>query len=121
MTTPWQAPQSQESRSQVSRPVPAATWPVEIEIHEHDAEKSCSQATARLRTRDKTLEGHGEAGCRSRHADTVQVSRQLAAARALADLAHQLFELASTQDAAAVAHRRTLGLPTPDVDCDQRP
>ncbi|MDV7084296.1 MULTISPECIES: dsRBD fold-containing protein [Rhodococcus] len=92
----------QGSGAAVTRPVPATTWPVEIEIHEPDAEQTCSRATARLRTHGKALlEGQGEAGCHSRHADTVQVSRQMAAARALTDLAHQLFELAATQDAAA--------------------
>ncbi len=78
---------------------------------------TCSRATARLHTRDETIEGQGEAGCRSRHADTVQVSRQMAAARALTDLAHQLFELAATDDAAACAHGHRLA--KPDVGCEQ--
>lgn len=112
---------AQGSRAAVNRPVPAATWPVEIEVREPDAEQMCSRATARLRSRDRTLEGHGEAGCRPRHADTVQVSRQMAAARALTDLAHQLFELAATQDAAACGTGTHPGPPRPAVDCDQRP
>ncbi|MFD7006179.1 dsRBD fold-containing protein [Rhodococcus sp. JVH1] len=89
------------SGASVNRPVPSTVWPVDVEIHEHDAEQTRSLATARLHTRDATLEGQGEAPCRSRHAGTVQVSRQLATARALTDLAHQLFELAAAQDAAA--------------------
>ncbi|WP_231914157.1 MULTISPECIES: dsRBD fold-containing protein [unclassified Rhodococcus (in: high G+C Gram-positive bacteria)] len=94
----------------MNRQVPATTWPVEIEIHEPDAEQTCSRATARLRTHDKALlEGRGEAGCHSRNADIVQVSRQMAAARALTDLAHQLFELAAAQDAAAGGHGREFG------------
>ncbi|PBC40058.1 DUF1876 domain-containing protein [Rhodococcus sp. ACS1] len=104
MTMPWQDHESQGCRPAMSRPIPATSWPVEIEIRETDAEPTCSRATARLHTRDETIEGQGEAGCRSRHADTVQVSRQMAAARALTDLAHQLFELAATDDAAACAH-----------------
>ncbi|EID77896.1 hypothetical protein W59_21133 [Rhodococcus opacus RKJ300 = JCM 13270] len=101
MTDQWHGRDVQGPGAAVTRPLPATMLPVEIEIYEPDAEPTRSRARARLRTHDKTLlEGRGEASCHSRHG-TVQVSREMAAARALTDLAHQLFELAATEDAAA--------------------
>ncbi|MDT2007594.1 DUF1876 domain-containing protein [Rhodococcus opacus] len=112
MTTQRHPSRTQGSRSAVNRPVAATTWPVEIAIREPDAEHACSTATARLLTRDKTvLEGKGLAECRSRNADVVEISRSMAAARALSDLAHQLFEVAATHEAMTCTHGHELDGP----------
>jgi hypothetical protein len=77
-------------------------WSVSIVIDGHkpdDADMSVS-ARARLpRPDDTALEGTGSASLHSTHFDVVTIGKQLAVARALADLSHQLFESASEYEA----------------------
>lgn len=83
-------------------------WSVEIVIDEHDADEggSKTRAQARLRTRDThTLVG-GVGLARRNPADTEIPEiggDELATARALADLAHQLIELTAA-DVEAATH-----------------
>ncbi len=77
-------------------------WEVEVFIDEHDAR---TRAKARLHTRDTTVEGVGFA--RQNPADTyvAEIGDELAVARALSDLAHQLL-LATASDIEAMTHQR---------------
>ena len=66
-------------------------WSVNITLDEHDGQ---TRATARLRTRDRTqLEGVGMARLNPADSDIPEIGDELATARALADLAHQLIEV----------------------------
>jgi hypothetical protein len=67
-------------------------WSVVIDIHEDPGR---TRATARLFTRDDTeLCGTGEARRNPTDREVPEIGAELAAARALADLQHQLFESA---------------------------
>ncbi|MFD9668654.1 dsRBD fold-containing protein [Rhodococcus sp. NPDC059968] len=74
-------------------------------------------ARARLpRPDDTALEGTGSARLHSTHFDVVTIGKQLAVARALADLSHQLFESASkyeaiTRSALRLRHRTSAAAP----------
>ncbi|MFC0449234.1 dsRBD fold-containing protein [Rhodococcus jostii] len=94
-------------------------WSVSIVIDEHkpdDADMSVS-ARARLpRPDDTALEGTGSTRLHSTHFDVVTIGKQLAVARALADLSHQLFESASeyeaiTRSALRIRHRTSEAAP----------
>jgi uncharacterized protein DUF1876 len=65
----------------------ADSWPVEIALREDDGQ---TRAEARL-TRDGVgLIGHGLARCNPDDQEVTQIGDEIAAARALSDLAHQL-------------------------------
>ncbi|MEU2005776.1 dsRBD fold-containing protein [Rhodococcus sp. NPDC019627] len=70
-------------------------WSVDIVIDEHDSGEAGSRtrAQARLRTHDKTaLTGVGTARRNPKDTEIPEIGDELAAARALADLSHQLIE-----------------------------
>ena len=76
-------------------------WMVEIDIDERDGE---THAEARLKTRDtEKLRGHGRARCNPADWDVPEIGAELAASRALSDLAHRLLGAAAT-DIEAVTH-----------------
>ena len=73
----------------------ARTWTVEIFIDEHEDQRR-THAEARLRTRDKTaLTGEGVALRNPADFEVPEIGDELAVARALADLSHQLMETAA--------------------------
>ncbi len=77
--------------------VAAKRWAVDIFIDEHDDVRR-THAEARLHTGDATdLRGTGWAQRHPRDREVPEIGDELAAARALSDLSHQLL-LAATQD-----------------------
>lgn len=77
------------------------TWSVELAIDEHDDR---TRALARLHTRDNTeLTGVGLARKSPDDPMVPEIGDELAAARALSDLAHQLLECCA-QDLEQVVH-----------------
>ncbi|WP_072691636.1 DUF1876 domain-containing protein [Rhodococcus marinonascens] len=83
-------------------------WSVDIVIEEHDSEEggSKTRAQARLRTSDTdTLVGIGRARRNPNDPEIPEVGDELATARALADLSHQLIE-ATVSDLEAATHGR---------------
>lgn len=66
----------------------AKQWTIDVYIDEHDKQ---TRATARLHNRDETgLVGVGLARLRPTDTNVPEIGDELAVARALADLAHQL-------------------------------
>ena len=77
------------------------TWNVEVLIGERDGQ---THAEARLRTKDHThLTAVGRSRARPTDRDVPEIGAELATARALADLSHQLLE-AAVDDIAGVTH-----------------
>jgi len=77
-------------------------WHVEILI---DAHEQATRAEARLRAGDRThLVGIGGATCRPTDSNVPEIADELAAARALSELAHQLLD-AVVQDIEAVTQQ----------------
>jgi hypothetical protein len=77
-------------------------WNVEIFIDEHDGS---TRAEARLKTADTThLVGTGTARRNPRDVEVPEIGDELAAARALSELAHQLLD-AAADDIEAVTRR----------------
>jgi hypothetical protein len=71
----------------------AKRWSVEIHIDEHE---SRTRAEARLHTADRThLVGTGLARLNPADRDVPEIGDELAASRALSDLAHQLLDAAA--------------------------
>ena len=66
-------------------------WRLTLYLDEHDGQ---TRATARLHTRDTELTGVGTANRNPRDVDVPEIGDELAAARALSDLAHKLFSAA---------------------------
>ncbi|MFC0453247.1 DUF1876 domain-containing protein [Rhodococcus jostii] len=84
------------------------TWLVEIVIDEHDSDEggTRTRAQARLRTRDtRTFVGTGLARRNPEDTEIPEIGEELATARALSDLAHQLIE-ATAADVEAATHSR---------------
>ena len=78
------------------------SWPVEISLHE---EEGRTRAEARL-TRDGVgMTGHGLARRNPDDREVTQVGEEIAAARALSDLAHQLLSDAAGQ-IEGITHQR---------------
>jgi len=78
-------------------------WSVDIYLEETDGE---THAEARLAARDTDgLRGRGTARCNPVDWDVPEIGAELAAARALSDLAHRLFDAAAA-DIEAVTHER---------------
>ncbi len=69
------------------------SWPVEISLREEDRE---TRAEARL-TKGVGLLGHGVARCNPDDQEVMQIGEEIAAARALSDLAHRLLSYAAGQ------------------------
>ena len=71
-------------------------WSVEIFIDEHEDDRT-TNAGARLRTNDKTqLVGRGTAHRNPSDTDIAEIGDELAAARALSNLAHELLDAAAS-------------------------
>ena len=85
-------------------------WRVEIVIDEH-ADERRTHAQARLLMQDQAARGDGTAWRDPRDAKVPAVGDQIAAARALADLARQLLDAARTDQASTVEVRRPGGEP----------
>ena len=79
----------------------AEVWKMSLHLDEHDGQ---TRATVRLHTRDTMLTGVGLAYRNPRDADVPEIGDELAAARALSALAHQLFD-ATVSDIEAITHR----------------
>jgi Rv2632c-like len=80
-------------------------WNIEVFIDEH-AEERRTHAEARLHTNDETrLVGRGAAHRHPDDADVAEIGDELAVARALSDLAHQLLD-AAAGDIEQVTHQR---------------
>jgi hypothetical protein len=76
-------------------------WSIDIYLDETDGE---THAEARLTTRETDgLRGRGRARCNPADWDVPEIGAELAAARALSDLAHRLFDAAAA-DIEAVTH-----------------
>jgi hypothetical protein len=83
------------------------SWPVEISLHEEDGE---TRAEARL-TRDSVgMIGHGLARRSPDDQEVPQIGEEIAAARALSDLAHQLLSDAAGQIEGITHERARLSL-----------
>jgi hypothetical protein len=84
-----------------ARPV-SKSWSVQIDLGEHEGR---TRAVARLHTTDRTsLTGTGSARLNPADPDVPEIGDELAAARALSDLAHALLE-ATAEDIAGVLHK----------------
>jgi hypothetical protein len=83
-------------------------WTVDIYIDEH-ADERMTHAEARLNTNDKTrLTGKGIAHRHPDDAEVAEIGDELAVARALSDLSHQLVHAAATDIEAVTKHRAYL-------------
>jgi hypothetical protein len=80
----------------------ANTWPVEISVHEEDGK---TRAEARLIKEDLDMIGHGLARRNPHDQEVTQIGEEIAAARALSDLAHQLLDQAAWQ-IESITHER---------------
>ena len=79
------------------------TWDVEIFIAEHD--DNTTRAEARLRTgEDTALTGVGIARQNPHDVNVPEIGDELAAARALSELAHRLLD-AAAEDIEGMTHR----------------
>jgi hypothetical protein len=77
-------------------------WHVEIHIDEHDGK---TRAVARLHNRDETgLVGMGLARLNPTDRDVPEIGDELAVARAMSDLGHQLLN-AAAGDIEQITHR----------------
>lgn len=76
-------------------------WHIELFLEEEDGRTA---ARAVLHTRDTHVEGAGSARRNPRDSDVPEIGDELAAARALADLAHRLLD-ATIGDIEAVTGR----------------
>jgi Domain of unknown function (DUF1876) len=83
------------------------SWPVEISVHEEDPE---TRAEARLTTQTGGMVGHGLARRNPDDQEVTQIGEQIAAARALSDLAHQLLSDAAGQIEGITHQRANLSL-----------
>ena len=83
------------------------SWPVEVSLHEEGGQ---TRAEARL-TRDGVgLTGHGLARRHPGDREVTQIGEEIAAARALSDLAHQLLSDAAGQIEGITHERARLSL-----------
>jgi hypothetical protein len=78
------------------------SWPVEITLHEEDRE---TRAEARLIKNRIGMVGHGLARRNPDDQEVTQIGEEIAAARALSDLAHQLLSDAAGQ-IEGITHQR---------------
>lgn len=85
----------------------AGTWPVEISLHEDDGQ---TRAEARLARDGAGMTGHGLARRHPGDREVTQIGEEIAAARALSDLAHQLLSDAAGQIEGITHERAHLSL-----------
>ena len=78
------------------------SWPVEISLHEEDG---TTRAEARLSKDGVGMIGHGLARRNPDDQKVTQIGEEIAAARALSDLAHQLLSDAAGQ-IEGITHQR---------------
>jgi hypothetical protein len=84
----------------------AKHWTIDVFIDEHSGDRK-TRAEARLHTGDRTaLRGTGTARRDPRDREVPEVGDELAAARALFDLAHRLLE-AAARDIEDLTHARS--------------
>jgi hypothetical protein len=83
------------------------SWQVEISIHEEDGR---TRAEARLTKDGVGLIGHGLARRNPDDQEVTQIGEEIAAARALSDLAHQLLSDAAGQIEGITHERAHLSL-----------
>lgn len=83
------------------------SWPVDISLHEEDRE---TRAEARLTKDGVGVVGHGLARRNPADPQVTQIGEEIAAARALSDLAHQLLSDATRQIEEIMHHRVHLSL-----------
>jgi hypothetical protein len=74
--------------------VTADSWPVEIVLREQDRE---TRAEARLTSQGIAIAGFGRARRNPDDRQVTQIGEEIAAARALSDLAHRLLSYAAEQ------------------------
>jgi hypothetical protein len=78
-------------------------WSVDIFIDEHEDERT-TRAEARLHTNDQTqLVGRGTARRNPKDTDIAEIGDELAVARALSNLAHELLDAAAS-DIEGITH-----------------
>jgi hypothetical protein len=82
-------------------------WPVEILLHD---EEGRTRAEARLRAVGAEVTGHGLARRNPNDQAVTQIGEEIAAARALSDLAHQLLNDAAGQIEGTTHERAHLSL-----------
>ena len=78
------------------------SWPVKISLHEEDR---VTRADARLTKDGVDMVGHGLARRNPDDQEVTQIGEDIAAARALSDLAHQLLNDAAGQ-IEGITHQR---------------
>jgi hypothetical protein len=83
------------------------SWPVEISLHEEDRE---TRAEARLTKDGAGMVGRGLARRNPDDREVTQIGEEIAAARALSDLAHQLLSEAAGQIEGITHERAHLSL-----------
>ena len=83
------------------------SWPVEISLHEDDG---TTRAEARLARHGVGVIGHGLARRNPGDREVMQIGEEIAAARALSDLAHQLLSDAAGQIEGITHQRANLSL-----------
>jgi Domain of unknown function (DUF1876) len=83
------------------------SWPVEISLREEDGK---TQAEAQLTRGGADLIGHGLARRNPDDQEVTQIGEEVAAARALSDLAHQLLGEAAQQIESLTHERAHLSL-----------
>jgi len=83
------------------------SWPVEISLHEEDGN---TRAEARLARGGVGMTGHGLARRHPDDQEVTQIGEEIAAARALSDLAHQLLSGAAGQIEGITQQRADLAL-----------
>jgi hypothetical protein len=83
------------------------SWPVEISLH---AEEGKTQAKARLAKDGVSMTGYGLARRNPDDQEVTQIGEEIAAARALSDLAHQLLSEAAGQIEGVTHERAHLSL-----------
>jgi hypothetical protein len=83
------------------------TWPVEISLHEEDGK---TRAEARLTREGADISGRGLARRNPDDQEVTQIGEEIAAARALSDLAHHLMNDAAGQIEGITHERAHLSL-----------
>ena len=83
------------------------SWPVEISLHEDDG---TTRAEARLARDGVGTTGHGLPRRHPEDQEVIQIEEEIAAARALSDLAHQLLSDAAGQIEGITHERAHLSL-----------
>ena len=83
------------------------SWPVEISLHQEDG---TTRAEARLTRDGAGMIGHGVARRNPDDREVMQIGEEIAAARALSDLAHQLLSDAAGQIEGITHQRANLSL-----------